>query len=544
MSVANPAQSRIPEPSNPTAGAPVSDIDLNPQRWLILVGLILASIMEVLDTTIVNVALPQMAGNMGATNQEIAWVSTSYILSNVVILPMTAFLAGRFGRRQYLSFSIALFIVASFFCGTSRTLGEIVFWRILQGAGGAALLSTAQATIRQIFPLTQQGTVQAIFILGIIVAPTLGPTLGGWITDNYSWSWNFFINIPIGIFSLFLVGAFLNDSQKPNRNAKVDWPGIGLLTVGLGCLQYVLEEGNKDDWFQSDVILILTIISVIALVAMLIWETWPTNEHPVINFGILKNKSLAAALGLFVSLGVGLYGGIYLFPLFVQTILHFTPTQTGLVLLPGGIATAVGVIICGRTLNGPKPLLDPRYLIFFGMAMFTISMWYLGHMTTQSGEPDTRFALILRGIGLGFLFTPINLVAFAGLKPNEIQQASGLINLTRQLGGSFGIAILGTYVQNQIVYHRTMLGSHIYAGNPALIERQQGIQSMLLQHGYTSAQASAGWLGVLNQQVYRQAATMAYNDGFLLILILFLLATPFVFLLRRPSGPPGGGDTH
>ena len=544
MSVAAPAKSNIPERSAAAPAAALSDIDLNPSRWLILVGLILASIMEVLDTTIVNVALPQMAGNMGATNQEIAWVSTSYILSNVVVLPMTAFLAGRFGRKRYLGFSIALFIFASFFCGTSRTLGEIVFWRILQGAGGAALLSTAQATIRQIFPLSQQGTVQALFILGIIVAPTLGPTLGGWITDNYSWSWNFFINIPIGLLSLFLVATFLNDGQKPNKDARVDWLGIGLLTVGLGCLQYVLEEGNKDDWFQSDTILILTIISVIALVWMLIWETWPSNKNPIINFGILQNQSLAAALGLFVSLGVGLYGGIYLFPLFVQSILHFTPTQTGLVLLPGGIATAIGVIICGRTLSGPKPLLDPRYLIFFGMAVFTISMWYLGHMTVNTGEPDTRFALILRGIGLGFLFTPINLVAFAGLRPNEIQQASGLINLTRQLGGSFGIAILGTYVQNQTVYHKAMLGTHIYAGNPALIERQQGIQAMLLDHGYTPVQASAGWLGVLTQQITRQAQTMAYNDGFLLILILFLFAIPFVFLLRRPQGPPAGGDAH
>ena len=543
MAVAAPTKSNIPG-QLAAAPAAMSDIDLNPQRWLILVGLILASIMEVLDTTIVNVALPQMAGNMGATNQEIAWVSTSYILSNVVILPMTAFLAGRFGRKRYIGFSIALFIVASFFCGTSRTLGEIIVWRILQGAGGAALLSTAQATIRQIFPLNQQGLVQALFILGIIVAPTLGPTLGGWITDNYSWSWNFFINIPIGILSFFLVNTFLNDSQKPNKNAKVDYLGISLLAVGLGCLQYVLEEGNKDDWFQSDVILGLTIISGICLVGMVLWETWPSNQHPVINFGVLKNQSLTAALALFVSLGVGLYGGIYLFPLFVQSILHFTPTQTGLVLLPGGIATAVGVVICGRTLSGTKPLLDPRVLIFFGMGMFTISMWYLGHNTVFTGEPDTRFALILRGIGLGFLFTPINLVAFAGLKPNEIQQASGLINLTRQLGGSFGIAILGTYVQNQTVYHRTMLGSHIYAGNPALLERQQEIQNSLLTHGFTPAQAAGGWIGVLNQEVTRQAVTMAYNDGFLLILVLFLLAIPFVFLLRRPTGPPAGGDAH
>src|SRR5215210_5123769 len=221
-------------------------------RWLILLGLITAAVMEVLDTTIVNVALPQMAGNLGATQEEIGWVSTGYILSNVIFLPMTAFFTERFGRQRYLTASIILFIVSSFFCGTSNSLVELVFWRILQGAGGAALLSTAQATLRQIFPREQQGLVQAIFLLGIIVAPTLGPTLGGWITDNYTWSWCFFINVPIGIASAFLVSTFLKDPPDSTRKrGEVDWPGIALLTVGIGSLQWVLEEGNSKDWFSD-----------------------------------------------------------------------------------------------------------------------------------------------------------------------------------------------------------------------------------------------------------------------------------------------------
>src|SRR3954463_11639318 len=242
-------------------------------RWIILLGLITAAIMEVLDTTIINVALPQMAGNLGATQQEISWVSTGYILSNVVVLPMTAFFTERIGRQRYLTGSIVLFIIASFFCGTSHSLGEIVLWRVLQGAGGAALLSTAQATIRQIFPREQQGLVQAIFLLGIIVAPTLGPTLGGWITDNYTWNWCFFINVPIGIVSTFLVFTFLKDHPgHERRTGPVDFLGIGLLAVGLASLQYVLEQGGEKDWFNDPLILRLAIFSGITLALMLWWE--------------------------------------------------------------------------------------------------------------------------------------------------------------------------------------------------------------------------------------------------------------------------------
>src|SRR6195952_693316 len=264
--------SRAPGGAAPAAAAPPAAVpysDISEYRWIILVGLITAAVMEVLDTTIVNVAMPQMAGNLGATFQEISWISTGYILSNVVVLPMTAFLTATFGRRNYLTASIIVFIVASFLCGTSSSLGELVLWRIVQGAGGAALLSTAQATIRQIFPREEQGMVQAIFMLGIIVAPTLGPTLGGWITDNYTWNWCFFINVPIGILSVFLVTTFLHDppDQEAHKGA-IDWWGIGLLTVGIGSLQYVLEEGNKKDWFDDKLIFRLAVLSGVSLGTM------------------------------------------------------------------------------------------------------------------------------------------------------------------------------------------------------------------------------------------------------------------------------------
>lgn len=514
-------------------------------RWLILIGLITAAIMEVLDTTIVNVALPQMAGNLGATNQEIGWVSTGYILANVVVLPMTAFLVSRFGRKNYLAFSIILFVGASFFCGTSHTLVELVGWRILQGAGGAALLSTAQATLRQIFPQEEQGLVQSLFLMGIIVAPTLGPTLGGWITDNYTWNWCFFINVPIGIASLFLVTTFLLDPPGMKFESKVDWGGIGLLAVGLGSLQYVLEEGQANDWFEDPLILRLAIIAGFSLVSLVIWEMSPRNHQPVVDFRILKNRTLSSSIFLFVALGFGLYGGIYLYPLFVQIILGFTPTETGLALLPGGLATAFSAVICGRLLSGKNSKVDPRILIIFGVSIFMVSMWQLGHLTTLSGEPDTRTALLIRGFGLGFLFTPINSVAYASIKPQEAQQASGLINLARQLGGSFGIAILGTYLQSHNAFHRANLVSHLTNGNVQFMERLSALTHRMQARGLGPEQAHAAALKLLDYTVTRQAQTMSYNDGFLMILLLFAGVAPAVIMLRKPQGKPATmGDAH
>jgi DHA2 family multidrug resistance protein len=526
-------------------GAATAAAEVNPHKWIILVGLITAAIMEVLDTTIINVALPQMAGNLNATIEEIAWVSTGYILSNVIVLPMTAWLGQRFGRKRYLVFSIGLFIFSSFFCGTSKTLIELVFWRILQGAGGAALLSTAQATLRQIFPKEQQGLVQTIFILGIVVAPTLGPLVGGYITDNYNWPWVFFVNIPIGLVAAFLVGNFLHDTPGGQKAGKIDLVGIGLLTVGLGSLQYVLEEGQQDDWFSSVAIVRLSILAFVSLSAMLAWELSPRNKAPVVDFKVLKNKDLSAGLVLFLTLGFGLYGGLFIFPQFTQNVLGFSPTATGLVLLPGGLATAVAAMLCGRINSLPGRPVDPRLLIISGMAIFMVSMWQLGHLSTASGEPDTRLALIIRGFGLGFLFSTLNGVVFASLKPQEVQQASGLINLSRQLGGSFGIAFLNTYIYNQEAYHRVNLVSNFYSGNPLYDQRIAGLTASIVSSGRSITDAHSTALRALNGIVMAQAATMSYNDAFLLLGLTFVFAVPAVFLLRKPkNAPAGGGGGH
>jgi MFS transporter, DHA2 family, multidrug resistance protein len=516
-------------------------------RWWILAGLITAAVMEVLDTTIINVALPQMAGNLGATQEEIGWVSTGYILSNVIFLPMTAFFAARFGRRNYLSFSIVLFVVSSFFCGTSHSLVELVLWRILQGAGGAALLSTAQATLRQIFPREEQGMVQAVFMLGIIVAPTLGPTLGGWITDNYTWNWCFFINIPVGAAALFLVTTFLHDPPNLARvRTPVDWLGIGLLTAGVGGLQYVLEEGNSKDWFADMLILRLAILSAACIITLLWWELSKRNEHPVIDLRVLHNRTLSASIFLFVALGFGLYGGVILFPMFAQGILRFTPTETGLAMLPGGIATGISALICGRLLNGHKPLVDPRLLIALGVFLFVVSMWKMGHLTTVAGEIDVRNALLVRGFGLGMLFTPINNVAYASLEPHEAQQAAGLINLSRQLGGSFGIAVLLNYVTKHTEYHRADLVSNVLAGNILTDQRVQGLTRAFTAKGMSMMEAQRAALKALDAQVMQQSSMLSFNDSWIFILLVFTVVSPAILLLGKPkhSGPAAAVDAH
>jgi MFS transporter, DHA2 family, multidrug resistance protein len=547
MADAAPASSASASASHPGFHAAAEAIERT--RWLILLGLITAAVMEVLDTTIINVALPQMAGNLSATREEVAWVSTSYILANVVVLPMTAFFTETFGRKRYLTFSILLFILSSVLCGLATNLGLLVLWRLLQGAGGAALLSTAQATLRQVFPRKEQGMVQAIFLLGVIVAPTLGPTLGGWITDNASWHWCFFINLPIGLVSAFLVMTCLHDPPgHQRRTGPVDWLGISLLVVGIGSLQYVLEEGNRLDWFASRLLLNLTIVAVSSLVTLIWWQLSSRNTHPVIQFRVLRNRDLSAAIVLFVVLGFGLYGGAIIFPLFTQTILGFSPTETGLTMLPGGLATAALALVCGRLLNGDRPLADPRVLVLCGMSLMLMAMWTLGHLSTAAGEADARWALIIRGAALGLLFTPINNAAFGNLKPSEAQQASGLVNLSRQLGGSFGIAVLGAFVTRHIAYHRADLLVHLDPGNPAFQARFEPIVSGLVAQGAVVADAQKRALAMLDGILMRQAAMQAYNDAWMLLLLTFVAVVPAVFLLRKPSAraasAAAGADAH
>ena len=505
----------------------------DPNRWFILVGLVLSVIMEALDTTIINVALPQMGGNLGATPNEIGWVSTGYILAVVTVLPITAWLAARFGRKRYLVTSVLLFIAASFFCGVSHSLGELVFWRVLQGAGGAALLSTAQATLLEIFPQSQQGMVQSILGLGVVVAPALAPMLGGWLTDNYTWPWVFFVNLPIGMVAAVIVVSFLKDSKFGGAAGRVDWAGMAFLAVGLASLQYVLEEGEQDNWFASALILRLAILSAVCLVSLVAWELSPRNSAPVIDLRVLKDRSLAGGSLIGMAMGFGLTGGLFIFPLFVQGILHFTPTETGLVLLPAGLAIEAAIVICGLTLQKG---VDPRLLIAIGITIFIYANWDLSHLSSLSSGANTIPGQIERGLGIGFLFIPVTVTAYATLKGAAIAQGTALWNLSLQLGGSFGIAVLNTYVVNMTQFHRANLVNNVYNGSHALADRQAGLAQTLTAGGYGVAQAKSAALGLVDQAVQAQAQTLAYNNAFLLIGVVFILVFPALLLLQKPKG--------
>lgn len=348
--------------------------------------------------------------------------------------------------------------------------------------------------------------------------------------------------MPIGAISLFIVLSFLEDTKHKMATTSVDWWGVGLLAVGLGSLQYVLEEGNRDDWFESATITRLAIIAAITLIAFIFWELSPKNKQPIVNLRVLKNRDLSAALALFLVLGFGLYGGVFIFPLFAQNILHFTPTVTGLVLMPGAIATGMSAIISGRLLNGKKQMVPPRLLIVTGLLLFVASMWDLGHLTILSGEPDTRLALIVRGFGLGLLFTPINLAAFSSLKGAQIAQGASMLNLMRQLGGSFGIALLGTHITNKTAVHANALAQHLYIGNPAFDERLRFLKENFMLHGYDAIQARETALRVISRTTQIQAAVMSYNDAFLLIGLTMVVVSPCILLLRSKPGQASGAD--
>src|SRR6266850_2503332 len=402
-------------------------------KYLIAITVSLASVLELLDTSIVNVAIPHMMGNLGATLDQIAWVSTGYIVANVIVLPITGWLSAYFGRRRYFAGSIA-----SFMCGNAGSLGSLVFWRIIQGLGGGALLSTSQAILYEEFPREEYGTAMAIFGVGVMVGPTLGPTVGGWITDMYGWPWIFYINIPFGMLALALTMSFINDSRHQERAERVDWLGLGLLAVGVGSLQIMLERGERLDWFASASVRLLAITSALSLITF-IWHELRT-PHPVVDLRILKSRQLAVGVVFGLVLGVCLYATVFVLPVYLQNVRNFTANQTGLVILPGALASAFTMAVMGRFTGK----FDARLSITAGVAIFALSMWKHAHFTTESGFTDFFWPLIFRGVGLGLIFVPLTNLALSDLPMSKIPNGTGLFNLMRQLGGSVGIAVSAT----------------------------------------------------------------------------------------------------
>jgi DHA2 family multidrug resistance protein len=508
-------------------------------RYLIAFAVVSASVLELVDTSIVNVAIPHMMGNLGATLDEIAWVSTGYIVANVIILPLTSWLSDRFGRRNYYTGSIILFTAASFLAGNSHTLEELVGARVLQGIGGGALISTAQAILFDVFPLHERGKAMAIFGMGVMVGPTLGPTLGGWITDNYSWPWIFYINLPLGLLAAMMTWRFVPEPEHAVEQAeRVDWLGLALLIVGIGALQVLLERGESKDWFQTTEIRVEALLAGAALIG-LIWHEL-TTDHPVVDLRILRNRQLTAGVVFGLALGFALYASVFALPVFLQTQLGYSAWDTGKVILPGAIAAAVTMAITGRVTGK----LDARIFIVSGVGLFFWSMWLHYHFTLAIGIHDTVLPMILRGVGLGLIFVPLTQVAVADLRPQQLAQGTGLFNLSRQLGGSFGIAVAATLLSRFTEQSREGLLPHLTEAEPATTAWLQSVTTRMLSQGGTLAEAQAKASALLNYQLNQQASVVAFEKVFLIMGITFVAALPLLLLLRTGRTQGGEGAAH
>jgi MFS transporter, DHA2 family, multidrug resistance protein len=469
---------------------------------LITITVMLGLIMAIIDSTIVNVALNNIGGNLGASVDEVSWVATGYILANVVVMPLNGWLTAFLGRKRFYAASLALFTVASLLCGTATSITQLVIYRVIQGIGGGALQPTAQAIMFETYPPDKRGNAMAIFGLGAMVGPAVGPTLGGYIVDNATWPLIFYINIPIGIVAFLMTMMFIPDPKYIERpKAGLDWMGLGLMTAGLASLQYVLERGEHDDWYDSSTITILTVVSVITL-ALFIWRML-RERHPLVNLQVFRHSSFTIGNILGILSGFGLYGTSLILPLFFQTILGFTAFDTGLALLPGALSTAVSMIIVGRLLNR----IDARASIAFGFLVFGLSTWMLGGLTTDAGFWDVFWPRLIQGFGLGFLFVPLSTVSLGDIPNSEMAGATGVYTLVRQIGGSFGIAILTT-----LLVHQTAVAWNVLASG------------VTRTHGYS--------VGALTSMVAQQSSMIAYNYLFRVTAIVFAVAAPLVLFIK------------
>jgi DHA2 family multidrug resistance protein len=508
-------------------------------RFLIAFAVTLASMMELVDTSIVNVAIPHMMGNLGATLEEIAWVSTGYIVANVIVLPMTAFFSDTFGRRNYYTGSIVLFTTASFFCGHAGSLESLVFWRVVQGLGGGALISTAQAILFDVFPKEERGTSTAIFGIGVMVGPLLGPTLGGWLTENYSWPWIFYINLPLGVLAGLLCWEYVPEpSAKVERGFGIDWLGLFFLALGIGSLQIMLERGQREDWFDSREIVIEAVLAVTGIVAF-VWRELRAR-HPMVDLRLLRNRQMAVGLTFAMVLGFALYASVFVLPVFLQGLLRYSAFDTGMVMFPGAIASAFTMAFVGKVVRH----IDARKLVVSGVLLYLISMIQHSHFTLAIGLHDTLFPIIIRGIGMGLVFVPLTGLTVADLKPQQMAQGTGLFNLSRQLGGSLGIAASASLVTRFTERARDGLLPHLDASDPRIQGWLQQVAAGLQHLGASAQQAQARALEILSLKLQQQAALLAYDKIYLTMGVLFTCALPLLLLFRTGRVAGGGVDAH
>ncbi len=487
------AAALVSNPFRARANAPVA---------LITITVMLGLIMAIIDATIVNVALNDIAGNLGASIDEVAWVATGYILASVVVMPLNGWLTAYLGRKNFYAGCLAIFTIASLLCGTAHSIWQLVFYRVIQGFGGGALQPTAQAILFETYPPAKRGAAMAIFGLGAMVGPAVGPTLGGYIIDNYTWPLIFYINIPIGIAAFLMTLMFIPNPhflEKPKGG--IDWIGLGLLTAGLASLQYVLERGQHDDWFDSGTIWTLSIVALVTL-AWFIYKTM-RDRYPLVDIRVFRFRTFTIGNIIGIVLGFGLFGTSLILPLFFQTVLGFNAFQTGMALLPGAIATAISMLMVGALMR----FVDSRAMVIFGMLLFGLSTWWMGGLTQDAGYWDVFWPRVWQGLALGFMFVPLTTVTLGAVPKEELAGATGVSALIRQLGGSFGIAILTT-----------------------LLARQSAIAWSELSSGVTNAHGYS--IPVLTSLVAQQSAVNAYDYLFRLSAIIFFVCAPLVIFMR------------
>ena len=500
-------------------------------KWIIALTVMLPTLIEIVDTSVVNVSLDSIRGSLSAGIDESTWTITSYLVSNAIIIPMTGWLSRIIGRKKYLIISIMLFTLSSFLCGISWNLQSLVFFRILQGIGGGALQPISQSILLETFPRKQHGMAMAIFGVGIMFGPIIGPLLGGWITDNWSWHWIFFINIPIGVVSVLMAMLFIVDPPYMKRmRMKIDYCGLALLSVGLGCLQIVLDKGQMEDWFSSGFITVLTLVSVASLILFLYVES--VVEHPIMNLKTFKNLSFSTGNIVMFCAFFNLFGSIVLLPVYLQTLMGYTSTLAGMVLGPGGIATLIAMPLAGRLVTK----VNPKSLLAFGIIVASYSTYLMSQFSLAADFNTVIWPRIVLGVGMGFLFIPLMTLTMSSIKKEEMGNASAIFNLLRNLGGSFGVAFVTTMIARRAQFHQVRLVDHLTPFDRNLQIASQGTTQLLQLKGLDAASAGQGGLGTIYGRMIKQASMMSFNDAFHLLSVFMICILPLVLLMRSGKG--------
>jgi DHA2 family multidrug resistance protein len=519
--------------ANSTVMETNSLVEYGSRRVIITITAVICALLQIIDTTIVNIALPTMQGSMGASLSEITWVITAYAIANVIVMPLTSWLGQQFGRRNYFAASIIIFTATSFLCGNATSITELIIFRFIQGIGGGALLVTAQTIITESYPPEKRAMAQAIYVLGVIVGPTLGPPLGGYIVDNFSWPYIFYINIPVGVIATLLTLQFVRSPRYSGKVAArdVDWLGIALLITAVGSLQFILEKGQEEDWFNSSLIITLAVLCFFGSY-FFIWREM-VYKHPVVELRVLKNRNLSFGSVLSFVLGFGLFGSTFIIPLYTQTIMGWTALQAGMLMIPSTVFTAVMMPLVGKLMERGVSF---RLLICTGMITFFIYSMMAYHILTPSTGSDAFFwILVIRGVGLGLLSIPVTTMALSTLKGKEIGQGAALSGMLRQLGGSFGVALISTYLTRDNQAHRANLVADLSTNSAMVQQRVSALTNGFQAKGMPSNVAHQSALQLMDRMVNLQAVILSYMDVFLWIGVMFLVCVPFVIFLIKES---------